>query len=222
MQAIIYTRLSKQETTHKQTGLETQAIDARLFAESNGYTVVGVVSEVASGAYGTNVRLVLGAALERCKREGLTLIVSKLDRLSRDVAFISNLTAEGVSFKVAALGIKADSFTINIYSSLAQQERQLISDRTKRALKQLKDNGKALGTFAASMPQEARQRAAQSNRDNATAYASNVLPVIQSLHRDGKSHSTIAAELNKMKVKTMRGGEFSRHTVLRLLASNSI
>ena len=218
MKAIIYTRLSKREA-HEQTGLHTQLQDCEQFCAAHGYTVVDRVSEIASGKLSDSVRVVLGAAIKRCRAEGLTLIVSKLDRLSRDSAFTTALLASGFQFKVAALGANADSFTISIYAALAQAEREAISSRTKRALAKLKADGKPLGTFAAKMPLEARQRAQHTNRANAAAFKATLATTINGYVLQGLKHQQIADQLNSIGIKTMLGKSWGRTTVVRFLQS---
>ena len=141
-----------------------------------------------------------GARKRRCP-----VVVAKLDRLSRDVAFISGLMAERVSFVVAELGSDVDPFMLHIYAALAEKERALISRRTKDALAAAKARGVVLGN--------AKQSAA--NRAAALERAEELRPVLQQLH--GRSLREIAAELNARNISTPNNLAWSMVTVRRVL-----
>nr|WP_315469518.1 recombinase family protein [uncultured Undibacterium sp.] len=217
MKAIIYTRLSKREAHHQQTGLHTQLQDCEQFCATHGYTVVDRVSEIASGKLGDSVRVVLGDAIKRCRAEDMTLIVSKVDRLSRSSAFTTALLASGFQFKVVQLGINADSFIISIHAAIAQAEREAISSRTKRALVKIKADGKLLGTHAKKIPLEAMKRGQETNRANAAAFKATLSTTINGYVLQGLKHQQIADQLNSIGIKTMLGKSWGRITVLRFL-----
>ena len=140
-QAVIYQRVSTQEQSRSGLGLEAQATAIARFCAAEGFEVVEGFEEVSSGKFGLDRRPVLAAALRMAAKLKCPLIVSKLDRLSRDVAFISGLMAQGVPFIVSELGKKADNFTLHIYAALAEQERKMISSRTKAALAKMVGKG---------------------------------------------------------------------------------
>ena len=145
------------------------------------------------------------------------VLVAKLDRLSRDVAFISNLMARRVPFIVAELGADADPFMLHLYAALAEKERHLIADRTRVALAARKAQGVKLGN--PSNLAEAGAKGGQTQREAADAFAANVLPLVRQLQAAGATTSrAIAAGLNARGVKTARGGEWHDSTVRNLLA----
>jgi DNA invertase Pin-like site-specific DNA recombinase len=133
------------------------------------------------------------------------VLVAKLDRLSRDVAFVAGLMAQRVPFIVAELGADADPFMLHLYAALAEKERRLISERTRAALGQRKSQGARLGnrTDPAAAAAKGRQVAA----DEASRFAASMLPIINSLQRAGvTSLRGIARALNERGVRTARGG----------------
>jgi DNA invertase Pin-like site-specific DNA recombinase len=148
----------------------------------------------------------LALALQTARKlgKGTPVIVAKLDRLSRDVAFISGLMAQKVPFIVAELGADTDPFMLHLYAALAEKERALIATRTKAALRAAKARGVTLGN-----PKLAQAREAANSRKQAEAdqTASRVMPVIESIRRTGvKSLREIAAELEARGIRTPRGG----------------
>jgi DNA invertase Pin-like site-specific DNA recombinase len=147
------------------------------------------------------------------------VVVAKLDRLSRDVAFIAGLMAQRVPFIVAELGPDVDPFVLHMYAALAEKERALISARTRAALAPKVGTG-ALGNRT-NLP-EAAAKGAAANAAEADAFAGNVLPVIDRLKAAGfTSLRAIAAELNVRKVATARGGAWDAKAVSRVLARNA-
>ena len=164
------------------------AIDA--FATKNGFTISErfVEIETGKGADALDRRPKLAAALKAGRKAGGPVIVAKLDRLSRDVAFIAGLMSHKVPFIVAELGPDVDSFTLHIWAALAEKERALISERTKAALAAAKRGGRKLGT-AGSVETAARARAARS--EQATKANATTRAVIAEIQRAGKS--TLAA-----------------------------
>jgi DNA invertase Pin-like site-specific DNA recombinase len=143
------------------------------------------------------------------------VVVAKLDRLSRDVHFISGLMSHRVPFIVAELGADADPFMLHLYAALAEKERALISTRTKAALAAKKAAGARLGNPRAA---EAAIKAHAANRVAADQFASNVLPVVREIQAAGiTSLAAIAAALNARGVRTARGGTWHSSTVRNLL-----
>ena len=145
------------------------------------------------------------------------MIVAKLDRLSRDVAFISGLMAQRVPFIVAELGADADPFMLHLYAALAEKERRLISERTRAALAQRKAKGARLGN--PSNAPEAASRGRAVSIAEADRFAATLLPVIDSLQRAGiTSYRGIAEALNNRGVRTARGGKWQVSNVRNLIA----
>ena len=171
-----------------------------------------------SGKLGLEGRPNLTAALARAARLKCPVVVSKLDRLSRDVAFISGLMARGVPFIVAELGADVDPFVLHLFAALGQKERQLISQRTKDALAPMVGTGR-LGNKSNLAEAQARGRAG--NMAASAAFASRVLPLVGRLKSSGLSMNAIAAQLNASNMPTMRGGCWTAKAVSRVAAASS-
>ena len=145
------------------------------------------------------------------------MLVSKLDRLSRDVAFVAGLMAQRVPFIVAELGRDADPFMLHLYAALAEKERRLISERTKSALAAKKASGAALGN--SSNISHAGQIGRRAQQFEADRFATNVLPVIRSILSHGPlGMVSIAAQLNERGIRTARGGDWHVSSVANVLA----
>jgi DNA invertase Pin-like site-specific DNA recombinase len=141
--------------------------------------------------------------------------VAKLDRLSRDVHFISGLMAHRVSFVVAELGADVDPFVLHLFAALAEKERLLISSRTRQALAAAKARGVALGSPKLHL---AREAAAVAVKAEADRHAANVLPIIKEAQRAGaRTLRTMAEALNARGVATAQGGEWHPMSVKNLL-----
>jgi len=132
--AVMYRRVSTSEQGKSGLGLEGQAEAIARFCEAEGFELVSEFQDVASGKLPVEARPGLAAALDKARKLRSPIIVSKLDRLSRDVAFISGLMARNVPFIVAELGKDADPFMLHLYAALSEKERRLIGERTKAAL----------------------------------------------------------------------------------------
>src|SRR6185437_498991 len=150
MKAVAYLRVSSREQGKSGLGLEAQraAIDA--FCKTDGaLNIVAWFTEIESGKRVSDTlkaRPQLKAALERAELLGGPVIVSKLDRLSRDVHFVSGLMVHGVEFIACELGRQSDPFMLHLFAALAEKERALISQRTTAALAALKRRGRKLGS----------------------------------------------------------------------------
>ena len=132
------------------------------------------------------------------------MVVAKLDRLSRDVAFIATLMTQRVPFIVAELGRNADPFMLHIYAALAEQERRMISERTRQALAAARERGVVLGN--------AKQ--ALVNKNDSAARAESLRPLLEGM--SGLSARAIATELTIRGIPTARGATWSAKTVLRV------
>src|SRR5918998_4796306 len=148
---VSYLRVSTHRQGRSGLGLEAQRTTIAQFAAANGYVVVAeyVEVETAKGADALERRPQLAAALAHARRSRCAVIVAKLDRLSRDVAFIAGLMAQRVPFIVSELGADADPFMLHIYAALAEKERALIAARTRAALQAKKAGGAQLGRHGA-------------------------------------------------------------------------
>ena len=147
---IAYTRVSTQKQGQSGLGLEAQQAAIARFCAAEGYTVVKTFTEIetAKGADALDRRPQLKSALKQAAAYKSSIVVAKLDRLSRDVAFISGLMAQGVPFIVTEIP-NADPFMLHIYAAVAEQERTKISERTKAALAAAKASGSSSATRTA-------------------------------------------------------------------------
>ena len=146
----------------------------------------------------------------------MPVIVAKLDRLSRDVAFIAGLMAQKVPFIVAELGADADPFMLHLYAALAEKERRLIADRTRSALAARKATGALLGNRTNAG--EALARGRQALRAEADAFAVNVMPIIDALRSSGITDLRgLAAALNARGIRTARGGRWHVSNVRNII-----
>jgi DNA invertase Pin-like site-specific DNA recombinase len=143
--AIAYIRVSTQKQGKSGLGLEAQQALIQRFADQEGIQIVQSFTEVQSGKDDDERRPELKAALEVARKAKAPIVVAKLDRLSRDVHFISGLMKHKVAFVVAELGADTDPFMLHLYAALAEKERAMISQRTKDALASAKARGKQLG-----------------------------------------------------------------------------
>jgi DNA invertase Pin-like site-specific DNA recombinase len=143
--AITYIRVSAGKQGKSGLGLEAQQATIQRFADQEGFEIVQSFTEVQSGKDDDQRRPQLAAALESARKAKAPVIVAKLDRLSRDVHFISGLMKHKVSFVVADLGADTDPFMLHLYAALAEKERRMIGQRTREALAEAKKRGKQLG-----------------------------------------------------------------------------
>ena len=207
MQNIIaYHRVSTARQGRSGLGLDAQRAAVATFAQTEGLQIVGEFTEVETGkgADALDRRPQLAAALKAAKKAKASVCVAKLDRLSRDVAFISGLMAQKVPFIVAELGMQAPSFMLHVFAAMAQEERRLISERTRAGLQAAKRRGVMLGS--ATIGRE--------NKRAALHRAKELRPVLESL--EGQSARAIAAEFNRRKIATPRGLKWSSKTVIRV------
>lgn len=214
-----YLRVSTNGQGKSGLGLESQRTAIQRFAADNGMTIAAWYTEVETGTGfdALDKRPQLSAALSHAKKLKGEIVVAKLDRLSRDVAFISHLMTHHVPFIVTELGANVDPFMLHIYAALAEKERAMISQRTKAALAAKKASGAALGNRTNLA--EAQKLGAASNATKAKRQASNVLPIIAQIQAAGiRSLRAIAESLNARGIKSARGTTWSAMTVSRVLA----
>src|SRR6185312_15505393 len=147
----------------------------RRFVEAEGLDIIGEHTEVETGkgADALDRRPELAGALAAARRAKCPVVVAKLDRLSRDVHFISGLMAHRVPFVVAELGADVDPFVLHLFAALAEKERSLISTRTRQALAAAQARGVTLGSPKLA---QARESAMASIKAGADQHAANVLP----------------------------------------------
>ena len=219
---IAYIRVSTDKQGKSGLGLEAQSDAIKRFCAAEGLTVAREYIEVetAKGADALDRRPQLTAALAHAKRLGCAVMVSKLDRLSRDVAFIASLMSQRVPFVVCDLGLNAEPFMLHIYAALAEKERSMISERTKAALAAAKARGVKLGGDRGYRSQTGPDAAlATAARKLAADQAANdVAPVIEEIRAiigAGASDNAIAGELKARGVLKPRGGTAWTNTDVR-------
>ena len=217
-QAVAYYRVSTARQGRSGLGIEAQREAVQRFAAAEGFDLAGefVEVETGKGSDALDRRPQLAAALATGRQMRCPVIVAKLDRLSRDVAFISGLMAQRVPFIVAELGRDADPFMLHLYAALAEKERRLISERTRAALAARKAQGAMLGNR--SNPAEAAALGSIALSEEADAFAANVLPIVNSMRSAGVTDLRgLAAALNNRGVRTARGGRWHVSNVRNLL-----
>ena len=217
--AVAYFRVSTERQRRSGLGIEAQKEAVARFAAQEGYQLVAsfVEPESGKGSDALDRRPQLAAALAAARSHKCLIIVAKLDRLSRDVAFISGLIAQRVPFIVAELGADADPFMLHLYAALAEMERRLISGRTRSALAQRKAQGARLGNPRNAPEAAALGRAVQT--EEAERFAANILPIVRSIQSAGfTGMAAIAKVLNDRGVRTARGGRWHVSTVRNVLA----
>lgn len=217
-QAVAYYRVSTERQRRSGLGIEAQRATVARFAEAEGFTLTAefVEAETGKGADALDRRPHLAAALAAWRARKCPVLVAKLDRLSRDVAFIAGLMAQRVPFIVAELGLDADPFMLHLYAALAEKERRLISEWTRAALTARKAQGARLGN-----PRNAADAAAlgrESQSRSADAFAANVLPILASMRNAGISDLRgLAFPLNSRGIRTARGGRWHVSNVKNVL-----
>lgn len=210
---IVYARVSTAQQGRSGLGIEAQRAALVRFAEAEGFDIVAefVEIETGKGSDALDRRPELAKALAKAKSLRCPVAVAKLDRLSRDVAFISGLMAQRVPFIVAELGADADPFMVHIYAALAEKERAMISARTRSALAAAKARGVRLGNPGISAAQTVGTAIVKAKADQ---FAANVLPVIADIERSGATTlRQIAEALNARGIPTARGGMWHAKTV---------
>jgi DNA invertase Pin-like site-specific DNA recombinase len=215
--AVAYYRVSTSRQGKSVLGIEAQKAAIQRFAEAEGVEVIAedVEVETGKGADALDRRPELAAALAQARKAKCPVLVAKLDRLSRDVHFISRLMAHRVPFVVAELGADADPFMLHLYAALAEKERALISARTKAALAAKKAQGVKLGNPRAA---ETIGKAHDAARAAADRFAENVVPIVREIQASGLATlRDIAAALNARGARTARGGRWHSTTVRNLL-----
>ena len=215
--AIMYRRVSTSEQGKSGLGLEAQKETVLRFCELQGFDLAAEFQDVASGKLAACYRPGLSAALERAKRLKCPIIVGKLDRLSRSVAFISALMEKKVPFFCADLGIDVDPFMLHIHAAVSEKERKTIGVRTGAALKAKKARNEIVG-HKASLP-AAQAKAAQIKKIEAKQFAQRVFPMIDALKRSGLSLNRIAKQFTQTNLPTSAGGTWTAKAVSRVIAA---
>jgi DNA invertase Pin-like site-specific DNA recombinase len=216
---VAYIRVSTQKQGQSGLGLESQQAAIERFCAAEGYEITRTLVEIetAKGVDALERRPQLKAALKRAAAYKCSVVVAKLDRLSRDVAFISGLMAQGVPFIVTEIP-NADPFMLHIYAAVAEQERTKISERTKAALAAAKARGVKLGNPHGPKPftAEARLQGAEALRQQADARAQQLSEILAEFA--GQSANATAKALNDRELPTARGGKWTARSIINVRA----
>ena len=210
---IAYYRVSTDRQGKSGLGLDAQRKAVVDYLNGGSWDLVAEYTEIESGKRAD--RPELEKALEAGRRQRATLVIAKLDRLSRNVAFVATIMDSGVAF-VACDNPHANKLTVHILAAVAQHEREMISERTRAALQAAKARGQKLGNPRIVEAATLGRKAATAAADQ---FAANVLPVIRELQAGGASSANaIAAGLNVRKVPARRGGRWTHSQVANVLA----
>ena len=211
---VAYHRVSTAKQGRSGLGLDAQRAAVLAYLNGGAWTLTAEFTEVESGK--RSDRPELAKALAHCRLMGATLVIAKLDRLARNMAFTANLMDSGVNF-VACDNPHATRFTIHILAAVAEHEAKAISARTKDALAAAKARGRKLGGYrGAPAPDAALGVAAR--RAKADAFAARVMPTIAGLQASGLSLHQMAADLSAKGIMTRQGGAWTATAVRRVLA----
>jgi DNA invertase Pin-like site-specific DNA recombinase len=212
---IAYYRVSRKEQGISGLGLSAQRSSVEKYVSSQDGTILNEYTEIETGT-NKRKRIEIQKAIQMAKSENAVLVIAKLDRLSRNVNFISSLMDSGIEF-IAVDMPTANNFTIHIFSALAEQEAKLISSRTKQALAELKKKGLVLGN-PKNLNDNARAKGVATIRENAINNDRNrqAQSIIMSCKERGMSYREIAKYLNELNFKTRYGNQFLAPTVHQL------
>ena len=219
MLMISYLRVSKAKQGRTGLGVEAQREAIRLFADAHDIGIVQEFVEVETGKGfdALERRPVLAAVFAEARRRKCAVLVAKLDRLSRNSAFIGALIERKVPFFVAELGLDVDRFMLHIHAAVGEKEREMIGERTKAALAAARRRGvtRAGKPFTIGNPKIhlARRQAARAARSEADRFALNVAPLIRPLRDQGLTLAEVAQALDARGVATVRGGSWSAGSV---------
>jgi DNA invertase Pin-like site-specific DNA recombinase len=217
---IAYYRVSTVRQGQSGLGLEAQKAAVTAFLNGGNWTLVVEIVEVESGK--RNDRPKLAEALRLCRLHKAKLLVAKLDRLSRNVAFVSALMESGVKFQAVDMP-DVNEMVVHILASVAQGEAKAISERTRVALQAAKARGKVLGGLRwdiTSVGEQGRAAALQTRQEKAAKYREDILPVIQQKQAEGAvTLKAIADALNMDGTPAPRGGSWSPVQVSRVMSA---
>ncbi|AKR48182.1 recombinase family protein [Acetobacter pasteurianus] len=212
---VAYYRVSTEKQGKSGLGIEAQRHTVRNFLNGGDWELLAEFTEIETGK--NDARPQLELAMKECRLTGATLVIAKIDRLSRNAAFLIGLKDAGINF-VAADMPGANQMTIGIMALVAQQEREAISQRTKEALAAAKARGVKLGGYRGG-PKVDQKAGTAAVRRKKEEFRASVRPLIKELRGQGMSLQTIANELDQRSVRTPRGGKWTAKAVSGVLSS---
>ena len=216
---VSYLRVSTAKQGTSGLGLEAQRKAVTDYLDGGRWTLIAEFVEVETGKRGDRPKLAQALAL--CRLQKATLIVAKIDRLARNLHFLTGLMESGVHFAACDMP-QANELTIHILAAVAQAEAKAISERTKVALAAAKARGVPLGGNRGKLTDAtrsvARQRSTEVRRQAAQQRNADLLPIIQAIRANGASSlRQIAAELNRLGHTAPRGGQWQAAQVMQIL-----
>jgi DNA invertase Pin-like site-specific DNA recombinase len=215
---VAYYRVSTQKQGRSGLGLDAQKEAVTNYLNGGNWSLIAEAVEIESGKRSDRPELAKAMAL--CRIHRATLLVAKLDRLARNVAFVSALMEAGVKFQAVDLP-EANDLTIHIMAAMAEYEAKAISARTKAALAAAKARGTKLGGWRSNITKvsvQGRQAALKVRRMKAAKYQADIIPIIRQHQKNGAATlSAIADALNAEGTPTRRGGQWSPVQVKRIL-----
>lgn len=217
---VAYIRVSTKQQEVSGLGLDAQQDQINRFVVYNKGVILQTFIDIESG--GNCDRVGMNSAIKKCQDTGATLLVAKLDRLSRDVHFVSGLMKEGVSFECCDMP-GADDFTKHLFASFAELERKKIQQRTREALARKKARGETLGN-PKNFTNETRALGPMALREKSLKNPANMraLMVITDGKRDKLTLDEIANRLNRYGFSGPRGGKWNKTSVSRLWNKSKI
>lgn len=213
---VAYYRVSTKKQNNSGLGLEAQKSCINDYMKANKGILVKEFTEIESGK--KDKRIELEKALNHCKKFNATLIIAKLDRLSRNISFIFALRDSKVDFVCCDLP-EANTLTIGIFATLAQYERELISERTKKALAEKKKQGAKLGKN--NLTDKIRKMGNKAVHERSIEKNEQVIKLIEMFRVEGQTYRAIANNLNNLGFKTVKGNAFFANSVRQLLLSKN-
>lgn len=223
---IAYYRVSTESQGRSGLGLAAQKTQVRSFVARAGGEIIREYTEIESGK--STTRPELADALTYCRRSKATLLVAKIDRLARNLHFLTSIMDSGVDF-VACDMPTANRLTIHIMAAMAEHEREMISTRTKQGLAEAKKNGVLLGSNRPGFwtPERHARRvegahkaglaAAKSHKRRAARAYDDILPMMRKWRAGGDTLELIADKLNALKYKTRKGNQWTHSSVRNVL-----
>ena len=211
---VAYYRVSTAKQGRSGLGLDAQKAAVLAYLNGGAWSLTAEFTEIESGKRADRPQL--ARALDLCRLTGATLVIAKLDRLTRNVAFLANLMEAGVEF-VACDNPHATRFTIHILAAVAEHEREQIAARTKAALAASKARGKVLGGYRGG-PVPSASAGAAGKRAKANAFAVRLFPTLTEMRARRLSLDAMATELAGKGIMTAEGGTWTATAVRRVLA----
>ena len=211
---VFYLRVSTVKQGADGNGIQHQMTVVNRYAEANGGEIVGQFIEVESGGKTDSERPQLAAALEKCKKENAVLVCSKIDRLSRNAEFLLRLMNSKVEFVCCDIP-NCDRFTISLFAILAEKEKNMISERTKNALKMVKARGIKLGS---PNPELSVTKMNEGARKGRIEFKNRIIPIINEIKSTGiGTLQGVADCLNRRGISTRNGKQWYPTQIRNLL-----